>query len=398
MPTTLRLAWLSSIRQPARTGLGILGIVAVGALLFDMLLLSRGLVLSFGDLLNRQGFDVRVLATDATPRSGPPLEHATATAAALAALPEVDAVAPVRIGEAEVAASKRGAVQLIGVDPSAPPMWTIMTGRDLSQATDLATPILINRRLAEERHLAPGSRLVLRGDCQDETMAAPPVAFTVAGVAEFPFDDASDVTATGRLPDLGKLCGREDDRADMLLVRSNPHAGPDAAAAAIRVVRPDLHVVTNAQIIERFSHVEFSYFEQISFVLSTLTLFFGFLLIAVLLTVSVNQRLGEIAALRALGLSRARVMAGVLCESAIVVGAGGLLAIPAGLVLSTWLDRILRALPGIPTGVSFFVFEPRVVVLYVVLLGAAAAGAALYPMRIVGTLPIAATLRREAVS
>ena len=41
-------AWRSLIRQPARAVLGIVGVAAVCALLFDMLLLSRGLVLSMG--------------------------------------------------------------------------------------------------------------------------------------------------------------------------------------------------------------------------------------------------------------------------------------------------------------------------------------------------------------
>ena len=73
----LTLSWLTLIRQPARSALAILGIAAVGALLFDMLLLSRGLVLSFRDLLDRAGFDIRVLATDAPPFSGPLLTEAT---------------------------------------------------------------------------------------------------------------------------------------------------------------------------------------------------------------------------------------------------------------------------------------------------------------------------------
>jgi hypothetical protein len=88
----------------------------------------------------------------------------------------------------------------------------------------------------------------------------------------------------------------------------------------------------------------------------------------------------------------------VLCESIILVGTGGLLALPIGAVVSIWLDRILRSLPGIPGDLRFFVFEPRVLLLYAALLAGAAIAAAGYPMRIVGTLPIAATLRREAVS
>ncbi len=73
---------------------------------------------------------------------------------------------------------------------------------------------------------------------------------------------------------------------------------------------------------------------------------FALLLITVLLTVSVNQRLGEIAALRALGFSRRRVVADVLCESALIVGIGGALSLPLGLLLATWLDRILKAMSG----------------------------------------------------
>jgi ABC-type antimicrobial peptide transport system permease subunit len=131
---------------------------------------------------------------------------------------------------------------------------------------------------------------------------------------------------------------------------------------------------------------------------ATVTLFFGFLLIGVLLTVSVNQRLGEIAALRALGLSRWRVMGGILIESVLLVFAGGVLAVPLGTLLSLRLDAILRAMPGVPAELHFFVFEPRALVLHVGLLTTASLAAAAYPMRIVATLPIAATLRREVVS
>jgi putative ABC transport system permease protein len=183
----------------------------------------------------------------------------------------------------------------------------------------------------------------------------------------------------------------------MVLVRSRANDGGDAAAAAIRETVPGLSVATNRELVEQFSRVQFSYFRQISFVLATVTLFFGFLLIAVLLTASVNQRLAEIASLRALGLSRARVVAGVLYESAIMVGIGAVLAVPAGFALSTWLDGILRRLPEIPSDVHFFVFEPRVLGWYTALLVTSAVGAALYPIWIVARLPVAATLRREVV-
>jgi len=182
------------------------------------------------------------------------------------------------------------------------------------------------------------------------------------------------------------------------MVRSRAGAGASIAAAAVRAARPELYVVTNEDLVERFSRVEFSYFRQISVVLTTVTLFFGFLLIAVLLTVSVNQRLGEIAALRALGFTRGRVVADVLCESALIVGLGGVLSLPLGLALARLLDNILKAMPGIPGALHFFVFEPQTLAWHAGLLTATALLAALYPMRLVARLPIAATLRSEVVS
>lgn len=408
MLLSLRFAWLSVIRQPIRTGLGVLGVAAVGALLFDMLLLSRGLVLSFHELLDRSGFDVRVLATDAPPFTGPRIADATAIAKQLAALPELEAVLQLRVRDAQLleptadpvnSSATRTRIDFIGADPQVRSMWTIVEGEDLPDRSEGVSVAIVNQYLARRYGITPGSEVSLRGRCDDGADAVPPVSFRVVGIADFPFDSATARTIAGTLSDVDRLCGDEaQDRAEMLLVRSRPTVEAFAAAAAIRAAHPNLHVVTNDELIERFSRVEFSYFRQISAVLATVTLFFGFLLIAVLLTVSVNQRLGEIAALRAVGLSRSRVIAGVLWESVMLVGAGGLLALPLGAALSMWLDGILRTLPGLPADLHFFVFEPRALYVYLGLLMLASLGAAAYPMRIVAVLPIAATLRREVVS
>jgi ABC-type lipoprotein release transport system permease subunit len=133
-------------------------------------------------------------------------------------------------------------------------------------------------------------------------------------------------------------------------------------------------------------------------VLATITIAFALLLITVLLTVSVNQRLGEIAALRALGFSARRVVLDVLCESALIVGTGGALSVPIGLLMALWLDAILKRMPGVPTQMHFFVFEPQALAVHALLLAATALLAAAYPMRIVARLPIAATLRNEVIS
>jgi putative ABC transport system permease protein len=222
----------------------------------------------------------------------------------------------------------------------------------------------------------------------------PAVRLRVAGIAAFPFELTAQHSIGGRMETLDSACGgATSDEADVLLVTST--GDPVAASAAIERARGDLRAATNEEMVGRVQQGGFTYFRQISTVLTTVTVAFALLLITVLLTVSVNQRLGEIAALRALGFSQRRVVTDVLCEAGLIVGIGGLLSLPLGIALASWLDRILKAMPNIPARLHFFVFEPSALGIQVALLGMTAALAALYPMRIVAKLPIAQTLRNE---
>ncbi|HEV7498539.1 MAG TPA: ABC transporter permease, partial [Vicinamibacteria bacterium] len=378
----------SLVRQPGRALLGILGIAAVGALLFDMLLLSRGLLVSFRTLLDAAGFDVRVMAADVPAFARPRIADGAATVAAIRALPEVDEAVPIRLGSATVAGPDGQAVELflIGADTAARRRpWILIEGRDLAreQAPADGGPLVVNRNLARALGLALGSEIVLRGDCaRGETSAAPPTRYRVAGIASFPFDDPKARTAALSLSAFQRTCGLDEGgEADLILVAAREGTGSSAAARAIRARRPDLHAATNEEVVAGFQQLGFSYFRQISAVLSSITLFFGFLLVTVLLTVSVNQRFAEIAALRALGFTRGRVVLDVLAQAILLVGAGGILSLPLGLALSRWLESILHAMPEIPTAMHFFVFEPRALAVHAALLAATSVLAALYPMR-----------------
>jgi len=394
----LWFAWRSLTRQPARAVLGIVGIAAVGALLFDMLLLSRGLVLSFGDLLESVGFDVRITATEALPSSGPPIESVSQVVRTVEALPEIDAAVPIAFGRAAVPGVM--SLDLIGSGPTERNVWKVLDGEALpSQEEEGAAPALVvNRNVAELLELAPGDELTLMA-IGSEATALPKVVFVVVGVADFYFDTPDARTAAVLLPAYWRAYGEtRRDEADMLLLRSSADTGPESAVATIREVYPDLNVFSNEQFLARFQRTEFSYFRQISFALSTVTLFFAFLLVTTLLTVSVNQRFAEIASLRALGFARRRIVADLLWESALMVGTGGLIALPVGGLLASRLDAILKAMPGLPERLHFFVMEPRSALLYVALLTGTGILAALYPVYLAARLPIAATLRKETVS
>jgi putative ABC transport system permease protein len=239
--------------------------------------------------------------------------------------------------------------------------------------------------------------VVVRASCSRGANAPPPLTFLVTGIAAFPFESPATAGAATSADSLADACGaRDDSRANVIVATSTGNAA--AAAAEISARRPDLHAVTNDQAVDQLQQGGFTYFRQISAVLTTVTIAFAMLLITVLLTVSVNQRLGEVAALRALGFSRRRVVLDVLCESALIVSIGGALSLPLGLLLAGYLDQILKRMPGIPTDLHFFVFEPRALAVHAALLAATALLAALYPMRIVARLPIAGTLRNEVIS
>jgi putative ABC transport system permease protein len=404
--TAFALAWRTARRYRARAVLAIVGVGVIGALNFDMLLLSHGLLLSFADLINSTGFDVRIVGGAGLPLTRLPVNDAGRLMAEIGRLPEVERAALMRSEPAVAAMANQPALplELVGTsDPAGAGSWTLVSGENLGDATRTASgsppPIVVNESLSSRLGLKPGSSFRLRVRIAGGMSALPPVEFRVAGVANFPFEAAgASVVATTLAGFQLANGGAASDDAEMVLAASTPAAGPDAAVAAIARLRPDLRVFSNAEVISTFNRNGFAYFRQISIVLSTTTAVFTFLLVATLLTVSVNQRLGEVAALRALGIARRKIAATLLWEAAMLVGVGGVIALPLGALLAVGLDRILRRMPGLPDGLHFFVFEPRALWLHAALLSVTAVVAALYPMWLAVKLPIAQTLRQEVVS
>jgi putative ABC transport system permease protein len=400
------LAWRTVVSNPARAVLAVGGVAVIGALLFNMLLLSRGLLVSFRDLLDTAGYDVRVVASLGSPVHRAPITGTAPLAAAIRQLPGVERLA--LVGTDSAVATVPGRAPAVGIvlmgstDRVIGGAWDIVKGSPLPLAAPAnePTPVIVSEKLTGVFPLEPGSSLRVRVTLPGTASALPSLECRVVGIGNFKFEAADEyavaMTMTGFAAAHGVSQG--DGEADLLLVASRPDVGPEGVAAAVAHLRPDLRVYSNEQVIEQFNQHAFTYFRQISTVLSAMTLAFAFLLVATLLTMSVNQRLGEVATLRAIGFPRRRIAANLLCESALLVGAGGLAALPLGGALAVVLDRILRGMPGVPQGLHFFVFEPRTVALHAALLAATGLLAAVYPIWLAARLPIAATLRREIVS
>ena len=87
--TAWGLAWRTIARSPARSVLAVAGVTVIGALLFNMLLLSRGLLVSFRDLIDTAGFDIRIIAAPGSMVHREPMTDAASLADAVARLPDV---------------------------------------------------------------------------------------------------------------------------------------------------------------------------------------------------------------------------------------------------------------------------------------------------------------------
>jgi putative ABC transport system permease protein len=401
--TPFALALRTARRYRARAVLAVVGVAVIGALNFDMLMLSRGLILSFADLLAGSNYDIRISGSAGLALARAPIDHAAPLAARVAALPEVASVAVVRTAFGALVEANRPAqgLELIGSSqPSGLGVWRLVRGSNLDVQGDRTTqPAVVSRAFADRFNTAPGTTIHVRVGATGSMSTIPAVPLRVTGVGEFPFEATDSLIVATTLEGFTQAHGGiTDDRAEFMFAASRPGVSTDATVAAISKLSADIRVFSNEQLVSNFGRNAFTYFRQISVVLSSTTAAFSLLLVTTLLTVSVNQRLGEVAALRALGIGRRRIAATLLWEAVLLVGIGGVFAVPLGQLLATLLDGILRRMPGLPAGLHFFVFEPQSIVLHAAVLSTTAIIASAYPIWLAVKLPIAQTLRQEVVS
>jgi putative ABC transport system permease protein len=170
-----------------------------------------------------------------------------------------------------------------------------------------------------------------------------------------------------------------------------------AASVAARLGKefPRLEANSVADLVKHFKQ-RLVYFRQLSYILGSMSLIVTVLLVATLLTITVNERLGEIATLRAIGISRATVIRQVLVEGVALTMIGGAVGVVLGVATARYLDSILTSFPGLPAAFSFFVPRRESLVTAGLVLLVTGSLAGLYPAWLAARAPIAATLRAEA--
>jgi len=191
--------------------------------------------------------------------------------------------------------------------------------------------------------------------------------------------------------------GQSRDRASLFMVRVRSGADAEQVRDWIDKQLPNVTAISIATAIAQVDE-RLSYFRQLALILGAVSLFVGFLLVTTLVTVSVNERAGEIAVMRAIGVSRSHVVEQIVLEGVAISFAGAVLGLALGLVTARYLNTILSAFPGLPMAIDFFLFQPRAAWSALGLLTVSGIGAGIYPAWRAASLPIAESLRREAIA
>ena len=374
-----------------------LGVAIAAAMLLDMVMLATGMRESFRRLLVSRGFELRLAPkgtlpfdTDAT------IPGVAAITSIMRSNPDIREISPVLGASIHIPVGNRDVSgSVLGVDPSVQGDYELLSGRDPLSAD----AIVVNDYLLQQLGARVGDTLsVATGyDPQTRTYSGRRT-LVITGRVRFIYGANEQSSAAMRRETLEAMRGGDmRDRASLFMVRVREGADAERVRDWIETQIPNVTAISIATAIAQVD-ARLSYFRQLAVILGAVSLFVGFLLVTTLVTVSVNERAGEIAVMRAIGVSKAHVVQQIVLEGVAISFAGAVLGLGLGLVTARYLNTILSAFPGLPMAIDFFLFQPKAAWSALALLIVSGIGAGVYPAWRAASLPIAESLRREAIA
>jgi putative ABC transport system permease protein len=376
--------------------LAVLGVAIAAAMLLDMVMLATGMRESFRELLLSRGFELRL-----APKGTLPFDT-DATIAGVGAItgimrrnPDIREISPVMAGSIHVPVGNRDVSgSVLGIDPSVQGDYLLLSGSDPSANGIAVNDFLLGRlgaRVGDTINVATGY------DPQTRTYSGQR-KLVITGRVKFIYGAAGQSSSATRRETLESMSDpSRRDRASLFMVKVRKGADAERVRDWIETQLPNVTAISIATAIAQVD-ARLSYFRQLALILGVVSLFVGFLLVTTLVTVSVNERAVEIAVMRAIGVSKAHVIQQIVIEGVAISLAGALLGLGLGLVTARYLNAILSAFPGLPMAIDFFLFQPKAAWSALGLLILSGIGAGVYPAWRAASLPIAESLRKEAIA
>src|SRR4051812_12936662 len=272
-------------------------------MLLDMVMLATGMRESFRQLLVSRGFELRLspkgtlpFDTDAT------IPGVAAITATLRANPDIREISPVLGASIHIAAGNRDVSgSALGIDPSVQGDYELLSGRDATTPDALVVNDYLLRQLGAR--IGDTLGVALGYDPQTRTYSGQR-RMVLTGRVRFIYGANDQSAAAMRRETLESMggstaTGRElRDHASLFMVRLRKGVDAEQVRNWIHAAVPNVSVISIATAIAEVDE-RLSYFRQLAFILGAVSLFVGFLLVTTLVTVSVNERAGEIAVMRA---------------------------------------------------------------------------------------------------
>jgi len=390
------LAAASLLRHRARTLLAILGVAVSAGMLLDMVMLSSGMRESFRSLLVTTGYQIRLAPRGTLPfDTDASIQAGTGLVDSLKALPGVAAVSPVLGGQLHVTHAGHSVTAFaLGGIAAVQGDYDVVAGRQPAGPNEMVGSAdflaAAGARVGDTVMAAAGFDPELRG-----TTGLRPLV--IVGRAHFIYTPAGQRAAALPLLTLQQMQGGSArDRLSLAMVRADSGANVEALRREIERRFTRVSAISTETALQQVDQ-RLSYFRQLALILGVVSLVVGFLLVTTMVTVSVNERLGEIIVMRAIGVARARVVLQIMLEGVALMTIGTAAGLGLGLATGRYLNGILSGFPGLPAEIRFFVFAPRDAWTALGLLVGAGLLAGMYPSWRGASRPIATTLREEAI-
>lgn len=219
--------------------------------------------------------------------------------------------------------------------------------------------VVIDSGTAEDEGYGVGDRVSI-------ATLGPVKKFEVAGIAQYPgVESLGGATfAVFDLPTAQQLLDREG-KVDVISVAAAAGASPEEVVADLRrELGGDVEVRTGVEQADEDSGEIATFVSFIRYFLLTfaaIALFVGAFVIFNTLSITVAQRVRELATLRTLGASRRQVLGSVMLEAFVIGALSSVIGLFLGLALAKGLNALFKAL-GLELPTTGLVFSTRTIV------------------------------------
>ena len=391
------LAWSSLRRHTTRTLLATLGVAVAAAMLLDMVMMSTGMRESFRELLLSRGFQLRLAPkgtlpfdTDAT------IKNTSGILTILRSNPAITTISAVLGGTIQIPIGNRVVTSAaLGIDPTVQGDYELVSGKDPLAGDDFVGNDEFIK--ASGAHIGDTLEVASGYDPELRTYAASR-KMVLTGRVRFIYGAANQLATAMRLGTLQQLSGPEHaNDASLFMIKVRNDAEVEGVRRWTERMIPGVSGISTATALVQVDQ-RLSYFRQLAVILGSVSLFVGFLLVTTLITVSVNERISEITVMRALGVSRAHIVQQIVMEATALMIVGSIVGLGLGLATGHYLNTILSSFPGLPVAINFFLFQPSSAWTALGLLAVSGIAAGVYPSFRAASLPIATTLRQDAIA